>query len=184
MALVSDPSGVSSPDESSGEPKTDEVAAPPAGMQGGPGPLLRLIKDQRIAFLLVGTTNTVVGLGWFVLFQALLQQYVGYLVILLFAHVAAVLCAFVLYRRFVFRVRGHVLRDLGRFELVNLTTLGINAVLLTVLVSVAGFPVLASQVAITAFTVLISFFGHRDFSFRRTPDAHQSQFRPGPGSAA
>ena len=48
--------------------------------------------------------------------------------VLLCAHVASVLCAFVLYRTFVFRVHGHVLRDLARFEVVNLTSLGVNAV--------------------------------------------------------
>ena len=48
-----------------------------------------------------------------------------------------------LYRRFVFRVRGHVWRDLGRFELVNLGALAVNAALLPVFVEVFGFPVLA-----------------------------------------
>ena len=144
------------------------VPEPPAGMTGEPGPLLRLIRDQRVAFLLVGATNTLVGFIWFVTFQLLLQDWLGYMVVLLCAHVASVLCAFVLYRRFVFLVHGHVLRDLGRFEIVNLTSLGINAALLPVFVEVFGLPVLLSQFLITGLTMLVSFFGHRGFSFRRT----------------
>ena len=154
------------------DPGADTDPLPPAGMSGEPGPLLRLVRDQRIAFLLVGTTNTVVGFAWFVAFQLLLQEWLGYMAVLLCAHVASVLCAFVLYRRFVFRVRGHVLRDLWRFEMVNLTSLGINAALLPLFVEVFNLPVLLSQFFITGITMLVSFFGHRGFSFRRTATDH------------
>lgn len=141
--------------------------APPAGMRGGLGPLFRLVRDQRIAFLLVGGTNTVVGALWFILFQHLVEARFGYMAVLACAHVASVLCAFVLYRTFVFRVRGHLWRDLGRFELINLGALAFNAAMLPLLVEVAGLPVLASQLIIAAVTVVFSWFGHRDFSFRR-----------------
>jgi putative flippase GtrA len=142
--------------------------APPAGMAGSKGPLLRFIRDQRVAFVLVGSTNTVIGTGWFILFQVLLQQRFGYMVVLLCAHLAAVLCAFVLYRYLVFRVRGHLVRDLFRFELVNLTSLGVNAVTLPILVELLRWPVLFSQLVITGVTMVVSFLGHRGFSFRRT----------------
>jgi len=144
-------------------------------MVGEPGPLLRLIRDQRVAFLLVGATNTLIGFLWFVAFQLLLQDWLGYMVVLLCAHVASVLCAFVLYRRFVFRVHGHVIRDLIRFEVVNLTSLGINVALLPVFVEVFHAPVLPSQLLITGITMLVSFFGHRGFSFRRVPAGARSR---------
>ena len=97
----------------------------------------------------------------------LLRHLVGYFVILLLAHVVGVLEAFVVYRRTVFQVRGHVLRDLARFESVYLVALGVNATLLPLLVEVVGLPVIASQVLIVAVTALVSFFGHKHFSFRR-----------------
>lgn len=136
-------------------------------MEGRPGVLFRLVRDQRIAFLLVGGFNTLVGAAFFIGFQLILGDQI-YLLVLLCAHLCAVLCAFVLYRKFVFQVRGHVLRDLWRFELINLTALGVNAVLLTIAVSVLQLPVLPAQLGITAVTMLISFFGHRGFSFKRT----------------
>jgi putative flippase GtrA len=144
---------------------------PPAGMEGRPGPLLRLVRDQRIAFLMVGAVNTAVGFGWFVLFEITVGRVWGYLASLAFAHVFSVLCAFVLYRRFVFRVRGHVWRDLGRFELVYLVSISVNFVLLPILVEIGHLPPLLAQFLIVFVTTLISYFGHRGFSFRRTAPA-------------
>jgi putative flippase GtrA len=147
----------------------DGQVRPPAGMIGVPGPLFRLVRDQRVAFLIVGGINTAIGTGWFVLFFRLFGNVIGYLGALVGAHIAAVLCAFVLYRRFVFRVTGHVLRDLARFELVNLSTLGFNLAALPVLVEALGWPVILSQLIVTGVTVVYSWFAHRGFSFRRSP---------------
>ena len=147
----------------------DAEVHPPAGMTGAPGPLFRLIGDQRVAFLIVGGMNTAIGTAWFVAFLWLFPHgAIGYLGALACAHLAAVLCAFVLYRKFVFRVTGHVLRDLARFELVNLSTLSFNFAALPLLVEVLGWPVLLSQLFITGATVVYTWFAHRGFSFRRS----------------
>jgi len=147
----------------------DAQIRPPAGMTGAPGPLFRLVRDQRVAFLIVGGTNTAVGTLWFLLFLWLFPRGpAGYLSALLCAHVAAVVCAFVLYRKFVFKVSGHVWRDLARFEMVNLTTLAFNVAMLPVLVEVLGWPVLPAQFAIAGVTVVYTWFAHRGFSFRRS----------------
>jgi len=148
-------------------PPSADALTPPAGMSGGLGPIFRLVRDQRIAFLIVGTINTLIGTGWFVVFQLTIGARTHYMVSLACAHVAAVLCAFVLYRRFVFRVRGHVWLDLGRFELVNLTSLGINAVLLPLTVEGLGISAIPAQLLVTGVTMVISYVGHRWFSFRR-----------------
>jgi putative flippase GtrA len=81
-----------------------------------------------------------------------------------------VLVAFVLYRKFVFKVQGNVLRDLWKFMLVNLTALGVNLATMPLLVEVFGWPVLLSQLLVTFVTTLVSFFGHRGFSFKRKTD--------------
>src|ERR1700677_4131581 len=107
----------------------DAKIRPPAGMTGVPGPLLRMVRDPRVAVPIVGATNAPIGTAWFVLFLWLLRDPVGYLGTLACAHIAAVLCALILYRLFVFRVTSHTLRDLARFELVNLSLLGFLSVL-------------------------------------------------------
>jgi putative flippase GtrA len=117
----------------------------------------------------VGAFNTLIGATFFVTLELTVGRVVGYMVVLLLAHVLSVLCAFVLHRRLVFRVKGNVLVDLVRFEMVYLGGLGINAILLPVLVEVAQLPVIMSQFLIVSVTALVSFFGHKHFSFRRPP---------------
>jgi putative flippase GtrA len=144
-----------------------------------PGLLLRLIRDQRVAFLIVGAINTGVGFLFFVVFDLTIGRWVdsfagtvwGSLATLACAHVLSVIFAFVMYRRFVFKVTGHVWRDLARFESVYLVSIGINAVVLPALV-LLGVPRLIAQALILVVTTAISYFGHRSFSFRRrTPEA-------------
>jgi putative flippase GtrA len=147
-----------------------------------PGPLMRLVRDQRVAFLIVGGINTVVGFSIFVACSETVGHNVdrrfgevaGTLVTVGISHVLGVLFAFVMHRRFVFRVRGHVLRDLARFESVYLTALGINAVALPVLVELGMDRVLAGAI-ITACTTLLSWCGHRHFSFRRSAAETQDE---------
>ena len=141
-------------------------AVPPSGMSGPPGWLLRVVRDQRVAFLTVGAVNTVVGFLCFAGFLVVLGQQ-RYLAALVCAHVVSVLIAFVLYRLVVFRVRGHVLADLWRFETVYLSALAVNFVLLPGLVEIAHLPVLLAQALIVLVTSVMSWVGHKHYSFRR-----------------
>lgn len=139
-----------------------------------PGLLLRLIRDQRVAFLIVGGINTAVGFGFFILADLIvgpaidknLGAVAGSLIVLVISHVLGVMVAFTLHRRFVFKVTGHVLRDLVRFESVYLVALGINAVALPLLVEL-GIQRIIAQGMILVVSTLLSYFGHRHFSFRR-----------------
>jgi putative flippase GtrA len=148
---------------------------PPGGMSGQPGWLLRVIRDQRVVFLVVGAVNTVVGYLFFAAFLWAVGQRWGqpwsYLTALACAHVVSVLVAFVLYRFVVFRVRGHVLADLWRFETVYLLALAVNFALLPLLVEVVNLPVLLAQALIVSVTAVMSFVGHKHYSFRRGPSS-------------
>jgi putative flippase GtrA len=139
---------------------------PPGGMSGPPGWFLRVVRDQRVAFLIVGGINTVVGFLCFAGFLVLVGKQ-RYLVALVCAHVVSVLIAFVLYRFVVFKVRGHVLADLWRFETVYLSALAVNFVVLPLLVEIAHLPVLLAQALIVLVTSLMSWVGHKHYSFRR-----------------
>jgi putative flippase GtrA len=150
-----------------------------------PGPLIRIFQDQRLAFLVVGGINTVVGFAIFVacsesvghLVDHRFGKVAGSLVILGITHVLSVLFAFVMHRRLVFRVRSQVLRDLVRFWSVYLTAGGINLVALPVLVGL-GLHRIPAQAIIVAATTLLSYFGHRHFSFRRgATDTHDEASR-------
>jgi putative flippase GtrA len=127
----------------------------------------RTASDQRAVFLLVGAVNTGFGFAVFTALELTLGQVTGYMVVLLIAFVLGILEAFALYRRFVFKVKGNVLLDLLRFSSVYLASLAINVVSLPLLVEVARLPVILAQAIVVVATALISFVGHKHFSFRR-----------------
>lgn len=167
----------------------------------GPPPrrarIARILRDQRVSFLLIGGVNTVVGFVLFVILDLTLGRYldrvvnevVGSIATVVVSYAIAIQIAFVLHRRFVFRVEGHLWRDLLRFQTVYLVSLGINLVTLPILVSL-GMPRILAQALIIVVTTVLSYVGHRYFSFRRPleiapepaagdpPDA-QERVRPG-----
>ena len=154
-------------------------AVPPGGMSGPPGWLLRVVRDQRVAFLVVGATNTAVGYLFFAAFLVTVGQWWGqpwgYLAALVCAYVVAVLFAFVLYRFVVFRVRGHVLADLWRFATVYVSSLAVNLLLLPVLVEIAHLRVLLAQALVVFVTSVMSWVGHKHYSFRRRAPSEKVQ---------
>jgi len=130
----------------------------------------RLLADERVRFVLVGGTNTVVGFGLFVVFELTIGRSLGYLVSLYLSYLIAVALAFVLHRRFTFRVSGtgKVLIDFVRFAGVYVVTLVINTAALPLLVELVGFVPVVAQAIVVVVTTVVSYFGHRFFSFRRT----------------
>jgi putative flippase GtrA len=154
---------------------------PPAGMTGELGPLMRLISNQKLAFLAVGGVNTAIGSGWFVVWELLTGDRLGYQFSLVAAYFCSVVTAFLMYRFLVFKVRGNFVRDLGRFAVVNFGAFLVNLLLMTVAVSGFDLPRIPSQLVITAVLAVAQFFGYRDFSFKRhgAPTA-----APGPDAAS
>lgn len=132
-------------------------------------PMRRLVVDQRVRFLMVGGTNTVVGYCAFALFDLFVFQDIpqGHLLSLVLSYAVSISLAFFLYRRFVFKVRGQVWRDFGAFVSVNMFAIVLNLVLLALLVDVVGLPALAGQAIALSVTVVVSYLGHREVSFRR-----------------
>jgi putative flippase GtrA len=145
-------------------------------------PIQSLLGDQRIRFLGVGATNTLVGYLVF----ALLVRWAfpalpfGYLISLIASYAFSIVLAFFLYRRFVFHVSGHLFGDFVRFVGVYAVSIGINLLTLPTLVEVVHVPVLISQALILVVTTLVSFFGHKRFSFRRAAlaDPNSSAVEP------
>lgn len=131
------------------------------------GAVGRLVRDRRVRFLAVGGVNTVAGYAVFALLVLTVGARVHYTVLTVVAYLLAVPLGFVLYRTFVWQVRGRVLRDLGRFYVVSVGALVANLLLLPPLVGWLGVPVLVAPVVPLVVTVLLSWFGHSRFSFRR-----------------
>jgi putative flippase GtrA len=132
---------------------------------------------QFVRYLMVGGFNTLFGYGLFALLNWLLSglgQY-SYLLAAVLGNVVAITVAFLGYKWFVFRTRGHYLREWIRCVGVYGSTMVIGLVGLSILVPILRHhlvrPVLAPYAAgamMTGVGVIISFLGHKNISFRRT----------------
>jgi putative flippase GtrA len=129
----------------------------------------RLLADQRVRFLLVGGVNTLVGYGVYALLFLFAGGSIGYLACLYLSYAIGVSVAFVLHRRFTFRVAGsgRVGIDFLRFASVYIVALVINTLALPLLVEAGHVNPLVSQALALVVTTLLSYFGHRFYSFRR-----------------
>ncbi|WP_197974059.1 MULTISPECIES: GtrA family protein [unclassified Stenotrophomonas] len=134
---------------------------------GAPGPLQRLIKDQRVLFLLVGGGNTAFSTALFACLVLLLGPDVPSVVSLGIAWVVSLVLVFFVYRRLVFRVTGNGWGDFLRFSSVNVGSLLLNIGALALLADVLGLPAIPTQIGITVLVVVFNYIGHKHFSFRR-----------------
>ncbi|WP_067829754.1 GtrA family protein [Nocardia inohanensis] len=144
------------------------------------GPLLKLVRRQEIAFALVGGFNTLMGMGftimWLAVLDGPLSTDAAAALAVPSAYCISLPVAFVLHRTLVFRVRGQVLRDFIAFVGVNFVGMLLNTALLWFAVSILDLPKNLSAIAVMALVAVASFFGHRHISFRRP--AHDSHPEP------
>lgn len=160
--------------------QTDVEGVESAALPADPGPLLRVVRRQEIAFAIVGMVNTGLGMALTVLWLAVLGNRAPAALAPALAYSISVVVAFVLHRTLVFRVRGRLVRDFLAFVAVNSGGLVLNMVLLQLGVSLLHLPSIPSAVAVMALVAGASFFGHRHISFRRTPAADTDGSRTGP----
>ncbi|WP_405497509.1 GtrA family protein [Nocardia sp. NBC_00511] len=147
---------------------------------GTAGPLLRLVRRQEVAYALVGGFNTLMGMVltvlWLTVLESAVSENVAAALSVALAYSVSMVIAFVLHRTLVFRVRGHLWRDFVAFVGVNLVGMVLNMVLLQLSVSVLHAPAKPAAVIVMGLVAVVSYFGHRHISFRRTP--HDSQPDP------
>ena len=136
--------------------------------------LLALYRNNRpeffrvIRYLLAGGWNTVFGVGLYTAVYELWGTPGNYLFWAVLVNILAITNAFLCYKFFVFRTKGNFLREYLKCYLVY----GAGALLglagLFLLVSIAGMNPVLANILITGITVILSYFGHKYFSFRRS----------------
>ena len=129
----------------------------------------RLLGDERVRFLMIGGFNTVFGYALFALLYLLFGAVLPSVVCVYLSYAIAVPLAFYLHRRFTFRANGagNVGIDFLRFCIVYVIALVINTVALP-LVVLTGVPTLLAQALVQAGTTILTYIGHKVFSFRRS----------------
>jgi putative flippase GtrA len=131
---------------------------------------LRSQSGEKIRFLVGGCYNTAFGYGVFALLYTLLHRHLFYVVILAMAQAVSLINNYLVYRLFVFQVRGHVVADGLRFSSVYLSAYATNLAALPVLVHFADLDPLVAQAVLVLVTAVSCYLAHRYFSFRRRPE--------------
>ena len=121
---------------------------------------------EKIRFVLVGGFNTVFGFSFFALLYSLLYSNTHYLVILIFSNFVAMTVAFFMLKFFVFRTKHNYLKELLRCFTTYSVIFSLNSALLYLLVDLLNCHVIASQFFITIIIVILSYMGHKHFSFK------------------
>ena len=119
---------------------------------------------QGIRYVIVGGWNTVFGVGCYTLLLIIFGQK-HYLLLGIFSNIIAVTNAFLCYKYFVFKTKGNFFREYFRCYLVYGAGMLSGMAEMYLCVSILGFDAIYSNLAITGINFIISYIGHKYFSF-------------------
>lgn len=127
------------------------------------------LHEEKIRFLLVGGWNTLLGFVLFVVLYDLLHDMIHYSIILTISYFLGISQAYLCYKFLVFSTKGNYLKEYLRFYMVYAVAFTINLAMLPLLVEVLKITPIVSQGVIVLITVIISYVGHKNFSFNVSP---------------
>jgi putative flippase GtrA len=116
-------------------------------------------------YVAAGAWNTVFGYGVFALLFACFSARIHYLLIAAFSNVLAISNAYITHKIFVFQTKGNYLREYLKYYVIYGTTALGGLALLAVLASGLGLNVYVAQACVLCVQTVVSFTGHRRFSF-------------------
>jgi len=120
---------------------------------------------QIVKFVLVGILNTAIGYGLFFV----LSYFLNYLLAVVISHFIGVTNSYLWNKYWTFRTnQKNQLVEFVRFNAVYLVLLGTNLVLLWSLVNLLRFDPRIGQMIVLPITTMISFFGHKYWSFKKS----------------
>ncbi len=131
-----------------------------------------------LRYLMVGGWNTLFGIAVYTALFGIFSNWLGleimvgekdylYLVLAVPSNILAITNAYICYKIFVFRTRGNIIREYFRCYLVYGTSMLLGMGGLYVLVTWLKFNPVIANILLTGITVVISYFGHKFFSFRK-----------------
>lgn len=129
--------------------------------------------QEKIRYLIAGGWNTLFGYCTFAALLFIFAKQLHYILILVITYVISVSNAYVSYKFLVFRTKGNYLREYLRFYLVYGAVFVANLILLPISVELLNIKPLISQAMIIAGAVVISYFGHKHYSFQLPIEAEK-----------
>ncbi|MGH3385644.1 MAG: GtrA family protein [Nocardioidaceae bacterium] len=126
--------------------------------------IVALAHDQRVRYLAVGATTSVLYFGTFTAGWTFLP--IPYVVMTALAHLFTALVMYPFYSRFVFRSDVSWLRGFTRFYSVWLGGLAVSVVGMPLLVEYAHVPVVVSQAVTIVAVPVLAYLVHHSWTFR------------------
>jgi len=134
--------------------------------------ILRIWNHEALRYLVVGGANTAFAYGVFAICYHVLAPHIHYMIVLVCSTVLNITVAYLNYKFVVFRTKGNYLREYLRFYGVYAVPIGLGFLLFPLGVEVLHLNAYVTQAVITVITVVLSYFGHKNVSFkRRVPPA-------------
>jgi putative flippase GtrA len=126
--------------------------------------IVRLLRDRRVRYLIVGGWNTLFGYLAYVAFLRLFPTH--YLAITVPAQFVAIVNAYLCQRFFVFGTDSPPFAAFFRFNVVYWIAYFVNLGALKLLVEGLGMNKFLAPIPITAVNVVVTYFTHQRYSFR------------------
>ena len=124
----------------------------------------KVFSIEQFRFLFVGGLNTLVGYGSYALFIFL---GLNYFIANLISTVIGVIHSYIWNKLFTFKSNNKVIKEVPKFISVYLISFLFSSLILFILVDKLGVNQYLSGALNIIITTLISWFGHKYFSFRR-----------------
>lgn len=122
------------------------------------------MKNQSIKFIIVGVLNTIVGFITYAVYIQFIHN--NYLQALIFSHIVGVAHSYLWNNKWTFQQKKYNARSAMKFMSVYVVTFFVNLFLLAILVDTIEMNKLVAQAIALFLTTLVSFFGHKYWSFK------------------
>ena len=124
----------------------------------------KVLNSQQIRFLFVGGLNTIVGYGTYAI---LIYFNINFYIANAISTIIGVFHSYLWNRYFTFKSKDKALNEIIRFISVYIVSFLLSNIILYIFVSKFGINKYLGGLINLAITTLISWFGHKYFSFRK-----------------
>lgn len=122
-----------------------------------------MFEKQIFRFLLVGFLNTILS---YIVYISLLYLGIYYILALLISYIVGITNSYTYNKKWTFKSKGGSKREFSKFVLVYGITFSVNSFLLLLFVEKLMLGPNIGQVFALSIVTMISFFGHKYWSFR------------------
>lgn len=125
---------------------------------------------EKVNYLLIGVWNTIFGYFTFAALYYLFHQEIHYLILFIISNILSITNAYIGYKIFVFKTIGNYLKEYLKFYVIYGAAMLLNFILLPIVVELFHINPILAQGFLIIFNVIISYLGHKNFSFKAKND--------------